>query len=105
MLTVKGTLPPLAGAGSEDVATREITLAITNPDGTVLDPVTIEKQAADTDFTFAVERNATITASLEDLDADGNASPVTTSPPFQAKDTFPPPAPGQIGFNVVGQTP
>jgi hypothetical protein len=103
MLTVRGTLP--AVVGSTDVATRNLTLSITNPDGTVLDPVTISKPVAEPDFTFAVERNAVINCKLVDVDEDGNESEPSTSGPFTAKDTFPPAKPGEVSFAVIGQTP
>lgn len=100
MLIVQGTLPP---PGAADVAQREITINVTLADGTVLDPVTITKGIAESVFTFAAPRNATITTSQVDVDGDGNRSAPTLSGPFEAADTFPPPAPGQIGFSVVGQ--
>lgn len=101
MLVVEATFP---APGASDVAEREVTLSVTLADGTAIDPVTITKPVAETSFTFTVASGATIVASQVDYDASGNASPATTSGPFVAADTFPPPAPGQIAFAVIGQT-
>ena len=100
MLIVQGTLPP---ATASDVATQEVTLSITPAGGG--DPVVtvITKPVAETTFTFNVDVGATILASLVQIDGSGNRSAATESGPFVAADTFPPPAPGAIGFTVVGQ--
>lgn len=103
MLTVQATLPAKAAS---DVANSVVTLNITNPDGTVLTPsvMTIPRTSGTDTFTFSVASDAIITTSQVDVDGSGNRSPATASGPFTAADTFPPPAPGAIGFAVIGQT-
>lgn len=101
MLTIKATLPP-KGAG--DVKTSEVELSITNPDGTVLSPATVfVDRDTQNDFTFSVVANAEVLATQTDVDGSGNRSTPTKTGPFKATDTFPPPAPGQLGFEVIGQ--
>lgn len=94
-LKYKVTLP---APGAGDVATRK--LSITAGDNPT---TTVDLPGNATSHEFTIGRDVAVSLQLVDVDSSGNASPPSPVLAFTSKDTIPPPAPGELAAELVGQ--
>ena len=93
-LKYKATLP---AAGASDVVSRKFSVTENG-----VESIT-ELAATATEATFTVARDASVSVKLADVDGSGNQSPWSDAVAFTATDTVPPPQPGQISIESLGQ--
>jgi hypothetical protein len=82
-----------------DVDTRELSVSVAGAEPTVK---TYPSTASASDE-FDVEQDAEVLLSLVDIDDGGNRSEASQRT-VQAIDNFPPAQPGELGFEVTGET-
>lgn len=88
-------------AAEGDVVKRKV--AVTSPDGTVVELELAGKDAAETSE-FEVDQDATVKVSCVNVDDAGNESEAREQE-FVVRDTIAPAAPGELGIRVTGETP
>jgi len=88
----------LPAPSAADVVTRELTVDI---NGTVQ---VLTLAVEDTNpLEFSGDQGAQVSVSLVDIDDFGNRSEAASMMPQQLADNFAPPAPGDLGFELVGE--
>ena len=88
----------LPAPSAADVVTRELTVDI---NGTV-QVLTLAVEDSNP-LEFSGDQGAQVSVSLVDIDDFGNRSAATSTMPQQLADNFAPPAPGDLGFELVGE--
>lgn len=92
--TIKGTLNATWDA---DTVSREVTYSIDGgPSATITYPINAPDE-------IEVPQNSKIEGSIVDIDDGGNRS-LPTMFSIEVTDTFPPTAPGEVGFTATGET-
>jgi len=95
MLVYEVTLPP---PNAPDVVKRELSYTENGGEVNVL-----TGDGSATTMTVKVHDDAAVKLWLTDFDDAGNASDPSPPLEFVAKDTIPPPAPGELGVKLVGE--
>lgn len=88
-------LPPVNP--DDKVVKRTLTALVTLADGTVKDPAVTEYQADQGEILMTFEKDATVSLSVVDSDAAGNASAASDPFVFTSVDNIAPAKPGQVG--------
>lgn len=93
-LKYKATLP---APGASDVTTRKFSITENGEERVT------ELPGSTTETEFTVARDASVSLKLSDVDGSGNQSPWSEPLDFTATDTVPPPQPGAISIESLGQ--